>query len=662
MTAVTLVKHTTTEHAPAEHRATDDRAWAAVRARDRRFDGRFVYAVRTTGVYCRPSCGSRRPKRANVLFFADPASAEAGGFRPCRRCHPHVAADQSDVRAVRRACALLDARLDRVPTLERLGAEVGLSPWHLQRVFKRVVGVSPREYVEARRAERLRVGLREEETVSRAVYAAGYGSGRAVYERARSPLGMTPATYRRGGRGLTIAYTVVDSPLGRLLVAATERGVCSVKLGDSDAALEAGLRSEFPQAELARDPGPLDQWVAVIVRHLGGDTPRLDVPLDVRATAFQWRVWTALRAIPYGTTRSYADVARAVGAPRAVRAVARACAMNPVALVVPCHRVVRGDGDPGGYRWGIARKTALLEQERTAEFRAEARLLRPLVAGLERGAARTSAGVGETVAGRFRLLDRLGEGGMGIVYRALDTELDEIVALKLLRPEAPVADPAVLEQVAHEVRLTRRITHPNVVRTFELGQSAGARFLVMEYVEGVSLDEVIARRGSLPPEAVVVLGMQLCRALAVVHARGVVHRDVKPQNVLLTAMGEVKLADFGIAALRESAALRAGAGSPTGTPLYMAPEQLLGEAVGPRADLYAVGVVLHECLTGRVPFEARTPAALAAEILRGLPARRPSDHAIPSALGEVLGAALAADAARRPPSAAALHDRLALIG
>ncbi len=681
MTAVSTIE-VSAPHTPApDAPGTPAEAWRAVRARDHRFDGRFVYAVRTTGVYCRPSCGARRPRRANVRFFPDPAAAEAAGFRPCRRCRPAGGAgEDTNAGAVRRAREELERRVAAPPTLAELGALVGMSPWHLQRVFKRAVGLTPREYVAARRAERLRNELRESRTVSRAVYAAGYGSGRPVYERG-SPLGMTPAAYRRGGAGLTISYVIVPSPLGRLLVAATDRGVCAVRLGGADAALEAGLRAEFPAADLRRETGPLAGWVAAIVRHLEGQGPRLDVPVDVRATAFQWRVWSALRRIPYGHTRSYADVAREVGAPKAVRAVARACAANPVALVVPCHRVVRSDGALGGYRWGARRKATLLARERAAALRAEGAVLRELVRGIGGAQPREVAtavapGAIEArrrqarpiLAFRYRLLARLGEGATGVVYRARDLELGETVALKLIEPAAQ-ADAAALRQAAREVRLTRRITHPNVVRTHELGRSDGTCFLVMEYVAGLSLAEVIARRGPIPPAAARVLGMQLCRALEVVHARGVLHRDVKPQNLLITPAGELKLADFGTAALRRAQGIGADG---AGTPFYMAPEQLLGERVDARADLYGVGVVLWECLTGRVPFAAPTPAALAARILEGPPPPTPplaepppglpeAGRAIPRPLAELLREALAPDPADRPPSAAALHDRLALL-
>lgn len=654
MTALRLLEHLTVD---------PEQAWEAVVHHDRRFDGRFVYAVRTTGVYCRPSCASRRPNRRNVHFFAGPADAEAEGFRACRRCRPRtIATEDADLRAVRLASRTLDARLDAPPTLAELGTEVGLSPWHLQRVFKRVVGVSPREWVEARRVERLRSGLREGHTVSRAVYAAGYGSGRPVYERGRSPLGMTPATYRRGGRGLAIRYAVVASPLGRLLVAATDRGVCSVRLGDNDATLESGLRAEFPHATLAADPDGLGSWVHEIVRHLDGQTPRVDVPIDVRATAFQWQVWNALRAIPAGQTRSYAQVARAVGAPRGARAVAQACATNPVALVVPCHRVVRGDGDPGGYRWGAERKVLLLEQERHRAEAMERELLRELVGGsvsAPRGAPPAGAPrVGEVVAGRFELRRHLGTGGMGVVYEARDRVLGETVALKLLRADLSLDDGG-LGPVAAEVRLTRRVTHPNVVRTHDVGSAGDARFLVMEYVDGVSLADLLARHGRLPVPAAIVIGLQLCRALEVVHARGVLHRDIKPQNILLTADGQVKLTDFGIAAFREAAGAQVPGHTTPGTPPYMAPELLFGEPADARTDVFAAAVVLHQALTGRLPFEASTPAALAACMLRSGPLPITDDASIPRPLAALIARALTLEPRERPASAAEFHDALA---
>ncbi len=349
-----------------QHPRTDaEHAWTALLARDSHYDGQFVYAVRTTGVYCRPSCGSRRPRRDNVLFFPEPAAAEAGGFRPCRRCRPAgERADDPDMRAVQRACAMLDDRLEAPPTLRALGAAVGMSPWHLQRVFRRAVGLTPRGYVDAQRLARFRARLRAGETVSRAVYSAGYGSPRAVYEGGQSVLGMTPGAYRRGGAGLRIRWTVAPSPLGLVLVAATERGVCAVQIGGDEARLGAALRHEFPAAELVPNAGGMTPWVSAVIARVAGETTAAEVPLDVPATAFQWRVWTALREIPPGHTRTYAELARELGMPQGARAVARACASNPVAVLVPCHRVVRSDGALGGYRWGLERKATLLERER----------------------------------------------------------------------------------------------------------------------------------------------------------------------------------------------------------------------------------------------------------------------------------------------------------
>jgi AraC family transcriptional regulator of adaptative response/methylated-DNA-[protein]-cysteine methyltransferase len=349
----------------AQVRGTEpEAAWAAVLARDEDYDGRFVYAVATTGVYCRPTCPSRRPRRENVAFYAAPGEAEAAGFRACRRCRPDRADPSATDRALERARELLAAAVDEPPTLEELGRRVGVSAFHLQRIFKRRFGVSPREYVQAARAGRLKESLRRGETVSRATYEAGFGSGSRVYESAGALLGMTPAAYRHGGRGVHIGYTVASSPLGPILVAATERGVCAVTFGDDPRALEEGLRSEFPAADLQRDDAGLSDWAAAIAAFAAGERRALDLPLDVRATAFQLRVWRALREIPFGATASYGEVAAAIGQPRAARAVARACAGNRVAMAIPCHRVVPATGEVGGYRWGADRKRRLLAQER----------------------------------------------------------------------------------------------------------------------------------------------------------------------------------------------------------------------------------------------------------------------------------------------------------
>jgi AraC family transcriptional regulator of adaptative response/methylated-DNA-[protein]-cysteine methyltransferase len=350
--------------------ADAERAWAAVLARDAAWDGRFVYAVSSTGIFCRPSCAARRPRRERVVFFAQPAAAEAAGYRACRRCRPLEGGAPDAERQVAAARAYLAAHLDENVTLDRLGREVGLSPYYLQRTFKRLLGLTPKDYVLALRAERLKQRLKEGDDVTTATYEAGYSGGSRLYEQSDARLGMTPGTFRRGGRGAHIRYAVAAAPLGRLLVAATERGICAVRLGDDDQELAAGLRRDYPQAMMepvaAGDPlaGWLDEILASLSPPAGVQPPRLTgLPLDVRATAFEWRVWRELQRIPRGATRSYGEVAAALGQPTAARAVARACAANPVALLVPCHRVVRADGEPGGYRWGAERKRRLLAGE-----------------------------------------------------------------------------------------------------------------------------------------------------------------------------------------------------------------------------------------------------------------------------------------------------------
>jgi AraC family transcriptional regulator of adaptative response/methylated-DNA-[protein]-cysteine methyltransferase len=343
----------------------EDVLWRAVLARDAGLNGAFVYGVRSTGIYCRPICPSRRPRREQVVFFASPRAAEQAHFRPCRRCRPREGAGFDEhAELVKRVCSYIDANPDEPLTLAALSRRVNMSPYHLHRTFKRVVGITPHQYVRGRRLSTLKTQLREGQGVTTALYEAGYGSSSRLYQEAAAGLGMTPATYRRGGRGMRIGYTIVDCPLGRLLVAATERGVCAVSLGDSDAGLEAALRGEYSAAEVHRDDGGLGEWVSVLLRHLNGDQPSLHLPLDVQATGFQGRVWEQLRAIPYGNVRSYGQIARSLGRPTAARAVGRACATNPVALVIPCHRAVREDGSLAGYRWGLERKRLLLERER----------------------------------------------------------------------------------------------------------------------------------------------------------------------------------------------------------------------------------------------------------------------------------------------------------
>ena len=332
-------------------------------ARDARADGTFVYAVSSTGIYCRPSCASRRPRRDRAVFFETPAEAVRAGYRACRRCRPEETnAVDPWIEKIRRACVYL-ANVDGHVSLAHLASRLGGSPYHLQRSFTRMVGVSPRAYADACRLEKVKRGLRRGARVTDAMVAAGYGSSSRFYERAAAKLAMPPAQYRRGGTGAAVAYAIVDSPLGRLLVAATTRGVCAVSMGSSDGELERALKAEYPAATLQPADHGLETWARQIVRHLQGRRPRLELPLDVQATAFQWQVWTALGAIPYGETRTYKEVAASIGRPRAVRAVAHACATNPVALAVPCHRVVRTGGGLGGYRWGLPRKKALLAAE-----------------------------------------------------------------------------------------------------------------------------------------------------------------------------------------------------------------------------------------------------------------------------------------------------------
>jgi AraC family transcriptional regulator, regulatory protein of adaptative response / methylated-DNA-[protein]-cysteine methyltransferase len=344
-------------------RSADDRYWRAVVTRDRSFDDIFVYAVRSTGVYCRPSCPSRQPRRGQVVFYPEPQAAEKAGFRACLRCGNHGAAERARARLVADAVTALQDDGDP-STLADLSRRLQVSPDRLARGFKRLTGVTPRQYRDAQQLSRLKASLRTSENVAEAVYDAGFGSSRAVYERAASQLGMTPGAYRRGGRGMRIGYTIVDSSLGRLLIAATERGVCSVCLGDSDEALEKALRQEYPLAVIERDSTGLEGHLRQIREHLAGQASTLNLPVDVQATAFQWKVWQALRDIPYGETRTYSEIARAIGRPRAVRAVGHACATNRVAVVIPCHRAVRRDGSLGGYRWGLERKQALLDGER----------------------------------------------------------------------------------------------------------------------------------------------------------------------------------------------------------------------------------------------------------------------------------------------------------
>jgi AraC family transcriptional regulator of adaptative response/methylated-DNA-[protein]-cysteine methyltransferase len=342
----------------------DATRWRAVVARDRRADGAFVYGVRSTKVYCRPSCASRQPRRDRVRFFDAPADAERSGYRACKRCRPDAVPRDPWLEKVGRACRYL-ARTDRQVPLAELARKLGGSAFHFQRNFKRLVGVTPREYAEACRLGRVKRGLRSAHGVTEAVVDAGYGSSSRFYERAVPKLGMSPTVYRHGGAGMKIRYTIMDSPLGRLLVASTERGVCAVEMGTTDVELERTLASEYPAGSIVRDESPDPAWTREILARASGRRPRVDLPLDVQATAFQWRVWQALGDIPYGETRSYADLAAAIGRPTAARAVARACAANPVAIAIPCHRAISSDGRLSGYRWGASRKQGLIARERT---------------------------------------------------------------------------------------------------------------------------------------------------------------------------------------------------------------------------------------------------------------------------------------------------------
>ena len=348
---------------PAPQTISRRRCLTAVASRDGRLDGAFVYGVRSTGIYCRPSCPSRRPRTKQIQFFAVPEAAEQAGFRACRRCRPQRAPRSTQSEWVRRVCREIEREVDRPADLRRLATGAGISAQHLQRTFRRAMGITPRQYADAIRVARLKTHLRKGTDVTTALYETGYGSPSRLYEKSDAQLGMTPATYRRGGKGMQISYSIADCSLGRVLVAATDRGISAVYLGDKDESLAAALHKEYPQAEIQRSPEENSQWVRTIVRHLAGAQPQLDLPTDVAATAFQRRVWEALRSIPFGTTRTYSEVARLLGQPTAIRAVARACATNPASIVVPCHRVVRTDGSLGGYRWGLNRKELLLEQE-----------------------------------------------------------------------------------------------------------------------------------------------------------------------------------------------------------------------------------------------------------------------------------------------------------
>jgi AraC family transcriptional regulator of adaptative response/methylated-DNA-[protein]-cysteine methyltransferase len=343
--------------------AIDDPRWDAVLARDGRSDGKFVFAVSSTGVYCRPSCPSRRPRRENVTFFRKPLEAESAGFRECLRCRPKALNGNPRQQLVKAVCRFIEQHLDEPLTLAQLGAEFRQSPFHLQRVFKSVLGITPKEYANSCRMRGFRQKLKSGQSVTRAMHEAGYSSSSRLYSRTASELGMEPGKYRRGAVAAAIRYTCADSPLGRMLIAATDKGICSIQFADSDEELEQGLKHEFPFALRRREDAGLAALARGVVERMKGAEVPSSLPLDIQATAFQRRVWAYLQSIGFGETRSYAQVAKAIRRPSAVRAVARACATNPVAIAIPCHRVVRSDGEMGGYRWGMERKQKLLKME-----------------------------------------------------------------------------------------------------------------------------------------------------------------------------------------------------------------------------------------------------------------------------------------------------------
>jgi AraC family transcriptional regulator, regulatory protein of adaptative response / methylated-DNA-[protein]-cysteine methyltransferase len=344
-----------------------DEKWRAVLCRDSSFDGAFVFAVRSTGIYCRPSCPARRPAKQKVVFFPGSLEAEQSGFRPCHRCHPQHGGPSPRAKMIDQVCKYIETNLQAKLTLPILSRQVGLSPYHFQRTFKRVLGISPRQYVEARRLTKMKNHLRNGETVNSSLYNAGFSSRSRVYENVPSGFGVNPGEFRRGGEGLRIRYSIIDSTLGRLLVAATERGVCGVCIGDSDELVERTLAEDYPAAILHRDDEGMREWTGAFEKYFDGDHLALNLPLDVKATAFQSRVWKIIQSIPFGETTTYNQVAMQIGQPRASRAVARACATNPVALVIPCHRVIGKDGSLRGYRWGKKKKQSLLKLEAAAK-------------------------------------------------------------------------------------------------------------------------------------------------------------------------------------------------------------------------------------------------------------------------------------------------------
>jgi AraC family transcriptional regulator of adaptative response/methylated-DNA-[protein]-cysteine methyltransferase len=345
---------------------SDETRWQAVVDRDASLDGTFVFAVSSTGIFCRPSCPAKRARRENVRFFDHAAAAEQAGYRACLRCRPKAADGNPQSAMVRAICRYIEQHIEDRLTLGLLGKEFRLSPFHLQRTFKAVLGVSPKAYIDACRLRQVKQNLQAGHNVTTSLYAAGYGSSSRLYERTAGQLGMTPEKYRRGALAAIVRYTTARSPLGRMLIAATDKGICAIQFADTDAELQQGLMREFPFAVRKRDDEAMAQWKLSLERLIDGEETNRSLPLDIRATAFQRKVWQHLQRIPRGETRSYSEVARKIGMPKATRAVARACATNPVAVAIPCHRVVRRGGELGGYRWGIERKEQLLAMEKEA--------------------------------------------------------------------------------------------------------------------------------------------------------------------------------------------------------------------------------------------------------------------------------------------------------
>ncbi|HVH16022.1 MAG TPA: bifunctional DNA-binding transcriptional regulator/O6-methylguanine-DNA methyltransferase Ada [Candidatus Angelobacter sp.] len=346
--------------------ASETEKWRAVVERDETQDGLFVFGVRSTGIYCKPSCPARHPKLEQVVFFSQPDEAENSGFRACKRCHPRDVESSNRAELIQRTCRYIEANLDEKLTLENLSRQIGLSPFHFQRTFKKALGISPRQYVEARRLENVKHSLTNGKTVTNSLYDAGFTSKARLYEKS-TQLGVSPGLFRRGGQGLRIHYTIVDSQIGRVLLAATERGACAVCMGASDDAVEAALREDYYAADLHRDDEGMKDWSGALQSYFDGHEFPQDLPLDLQATAFQWRVWKKIQSIPHGQTASYSNIAESLGKPQASRAVARACATNPVAIIIPCHRVIGKDGSLRGYAWGVKRKKTLLALENKAQ-------------------------------------------------------------------------------------------------------------------------------------------------------------------------------------------------------------------------------------------------------------------------------------------------------